>query len=342
MRRSAVQSFVFMLLLVATIIQSPAGANPLLTRTATGLDNTIPDVHSLTVTGSELSVPIGNLTVIPLCPAGTPFGPDTYPQDTPRSNPMVATCIWDGTGRVFISGDASSLTGVAADDGYAVTIQPSGATFDAKIHQGVQHPVLELTSGMRPGPNTVTIVAENWNGLSMSYGIIMNPPVRQVPSIIQVTDISPAKTSIPLPDNNADAIQVKKEISPVSVKQGTEIKVSITVFNGGNRSIHDVEILDPALPEFPVTGGQTRFAVPLMEPGDTRILTYTVRAAEPGTFLFNRTQVMYAGEDGNYRMAYSGYEKVMVLAPLLAQTRPGGTGNIFEDLFTWLSGFGRA
>jgi len=318
----------------------PKGAPPDVTTIATQY-NAGPDVNSLTLTGSELSLPTGDFVVTPLCPAGSPFGPDTYPQDTPRSDPMVTTCVWDGTGRVFISGDTSSVTGVAADDGYTVTIQPSGTTFDAPIHSGVRHPVLELTGGMRPGPNTITIVARNWNGLSMSYGIIMNPPIRQIPAIVQVTDLSPSAPGVPASGFNPDAIQVIKEISPFSVKEGTEMTISITVFNRGNTTVHDVEIDDPTLPEFPVTSGETRFAVPVVEPNDSRTLTYTVRAGEPGSFRFNRTRVMYAREDGNYRMAYSGYGKVTVLASLLAQTHQEGSRNGIEDFLAWISGFGR-
>jgi PKD repeat protein len=103
---------------------------------------------------------------------------------------MVFQCSWDGTGRVYISGNHSAITGVHADDGYTVTIQPSGAIFDAPDHTATRHPAVELTSGMSPGVNTFTLVVQNWNGLSMSYGKLPDSGW-QTPYIIRVTDPQP-------------------------------------------------------------------------------------------------------------------------------------------------------
>ncbi len=124
--------------------------------------------------------------IIPLVKAGTPFDSTTYPQDTPQSNPMVFQCIWDGTGSVYLSGNKSSLTGVYADDGYEIKIQPSGDLFDAPEHYAHQHPVVDLTRGMRTGVNNFTLIIKNWQGLSMSYGSINGIDIDQNPYIIQV------------------------------------------------------------------------------------------------------------------------------------------------------------
>ena len=118
--------------------------------------------------------------------AGIPFDSSKYPQDTPKSDPMTFQANWDGTGRVYISGDQSSLTGVYADDGYTITIQPSGTTFETPVHWAYQHPPIELTSGMRPGLNSFTLIVQNWNGLSMSYGSSTGIGTDQNPYIIQV------------------------------------------------------------------------------------------------------------------------------------------------------------
>jgi hypothetical protein len=99
---------------------------------------------------------------------------------------MTFQCSWDGNGRVYISGDPNSLTGIYADDGYTIDIQPSGASFDAEGHWAIQHPVIDLTSGMNPGPNTFTLIVMNWNGLSMSYGSSDGKIIDQTPYIIQV------------------------------------------------------------------------------------------------------------------------------------------------------------
>jgi hypothetical protein len=125
--------------------------------------------------------------IVPLCQAGTPFDNTVYPMGTPQSDPMTFTCNWDGNGRVYISGSNASLTGVYADDGFTIDIQPNGATFDAAEHWAHQHPVLELTSGMTPGSNTMTLITRNWMGLSMSYGVINGVPM-QTPWIIEVNE----------------------------------------------------------------------------------------------------------------------------------------------------------
>jgi hypothetical protein len=97
---------------------------------------------------------------------------------------MVFSCAWNGEGRVYISGGPSDISGIYADDGFTVTIQPSGMTFDAPEHYAHRHPVVELTSGMRPGMNTLTIIVKNWQGLSMSYGKIAESGW-QTPYIVQ-------------------------------------------------------------------------------------------------------------------------------------------------------------
>lgn len=137
---------------------------------------------------------------VPLCQAGTPFDSSKYAQNAPNSDPMVFQCYWGGTGQVFISGDKTSLTGVHADDGFTIAIQPSGASFDAPEHWAHQHPVVELTSGMRPGLNTLTLVVQNWMGLSMSYGSSTGIGTDQTPYIIEVNSpivrVSTAQVSI--------------------------------------------------------------------------------------------------------------------------------------------------
>jgi hypothetical protein len=136
-------------------------------------------------------------------------------------------------------------------------------------------------------------------------------------------------------------ILVTKKISPVSIKQGTDAKISITIFNPGPGPIHDLEILDTTIQEFPVADGILQYTVPLLEANGTRILTYTIRAIKPGSFRLNTTAVMYADEDGNYHLTYSDQEKVTVLAPLLSPTPQNRTDEVFRDFFSWIDGLWR-
>jgi hypothetical protein len=142
--------------------------------------------------------------------------------------------------------------------------------------------------------------------------------------------------------NHSSGIVVTKTISPSSIKQGTDAKITVTVFNRGPGPVHDVEILDASLPEFPVLDGEMQYSASLIEPNDTRTLVYTVHATKPGSFRFNKTKVMYADQAGNYYYTYSGYEKVEVLAPLIASTSQNGTGDFIKDIFAWFNGLGHA
>jgi hypothetical protein len=132
---------------------------------------------------------------------------------------------------------------------------------------------------------------------------------------------------------------VTKMIQPVSLKQGTDAKITITIVNRDSAPVHDVEILDTTLPEFPVVEGIMEYSVPLIESNDTRILTYTVHAAKPGSFRLNKTQVMYADQDGNYQIAYSDAVKVEVLAPLIPSTPEKEADSFIGDIIAWFNGF---
>jgi hypothetical protein len=154
-------------------------------------------------------------------------------------------------------------------------------------------------------------------------------------------DIWRFQPTVSMPKNQSEGLLVIKTIKPVSLKQGTEARISITVFNRGATSVHDVEILDTTLPEFPVVNGITQYSAPLIEPNDTRILTYTVHATKPGSFRFNRTTVMYADQDGNYHITYSDYQKVEVLASLIPQTPQKKSDDFIRNFFAWFNELGR-
>ena len=141
--------------------------------------------------------PVQAGTFVPLCQAGTPFDSTKYLPITTQSDPMVFQCNWNGTGMVYISGDKESLTGVYADDGYTLEVQPDSTLFDAPEHWAHQHPVVNLTSGMKTGLNTFNLTIWNWQGLSMSYGSKTGIGTDQVPYIVQVIS-EPNETIIPL------------------------------------------------------------------------------------------------------------------------------------------------
>jgi hypothetical protein len=134
-------------------------------------------------------------------------------------------------------------------------------------------------------------------------------------------------------------IIVTKTVSPSSIKVGTDTMITITVLNKGPFAVHDIEILDTTHQEFPVIGGITRYSAQIIEPDDRRIFTYTVHAIKAGSFQLNRTTVMYADQDGNYRLVYSNYGNIRVLPSLLAPASEEPSDNFIRDLTAWINGF---
>lgn len=131
-------------------------------------------------------------------------------------------------------------------------------------------------------------------------------------------------------------ILLSKTISPQVMKQGTDASVTIILTNAGSTPIYDIELLDESLPEFPETAGQKRaMRSQMLMPDETRILRYSISAAKPGKFTFNGTQVMFAGEDGNYHLIRSNAPTVRVLEPLIT------TPEKSSDIWSMLSGFFR-
>jgi hypothetical protein len=132
-------------------------------------------------------------------------------------------------------------------------------------------------------------------------------------------------------------ILVCKTITPQVLKQGTQAEVTITLTNAGQTSVHDVEILDETLPEFPVTKGNTRYTIPrVFMPDETRILRYTVSATKPGKYALRGASVMFAGEDGNYHLIRSNTAAVAVLKPLIppeTADQSSGIWNALSDFF---------
>jgi uncharacterized repeat protein (TIGR01451 family) len=132
-------------------------------------------------------------------------------------------------------------------------------------------------------------------------------------------DLSPAA------GNNGSAGQaggftIAKTVSPESIKQGTTTRITITLTNNGTTPVHDIEIRDGIRPELPVESGDTQYKLPgVLQPGETRIFSYTVQGTIPGRYVLNRTQVLYAGEDGNYHQLSSRSPLLTVLEPLIPE-----------------------
>ena len=110
-------------------------------------------------------------------------------------------------------------------------------------------------------------------------------------------------------------IIVTKSIRSGSLKQGNDARITISVFNSGTTTVHDVEILDTDLPEFPVLIRQKQYSVPLIEPNGTGILAYMVHSTKAGSLRLNKSAVVHTDQEGNYQITYSNYEKVVVLPP---------------------------
>ncbi len=71
--------------------------------------------------------------------------------------------------------------------------------------------------------------------------------------------------------------------------------------------------------------------------GDSRILTYTVRAARPGSYRLGPARVLYAEPDGNYHIAYSDTGQASVIAPLIPRN-DAGSEDLFRIVFSWFGG----
>jgi hypothetical protein len=128
-------------------------------------------------------------------------------------------------------------------------------------------------------------------------------------------------------------ITVVKEVDPVSIKEGTETTITLKIFNNGTSPVHDIQVLDPGLPDFPVTGGNAKAAWAGLDPADSRILRYHIQAMKPGSFSLPAAKVMYADTRGNYHVDYSGTPHIVVLAPLFPEPENGNDPG--SDLFAW-------
>jgi hypothetical protein len=141
---------------------------------------------------------------------------------------------------------------------------------------------------------------------------------------------------------SAGGIVLNKSVSPWSVKQGTDVRVSLMFTNTGNSPVHDIEILDTTLPEFPVSTGSNRTANPqMLMPNETRIIVYSIHAAKAGEFTLPKASALYAGADGNYHKIVSNAPSVEVIAPLISPTAPGEDqpDNFPNNVMKWISSF---
>jgi hypothetical protein len=141
------------------------------------------------------------------------------------------------------------------------------------------------------------------------------------------------------PVNQPTQLIVTRTIFPSSIKEGTDTVITITLQNKDKFPVHDIDILDTPPDDFPVVDGITRFTIPSIGPDDTRILTYTVRAKNAGTFRLNKTAVMYADEEGNYHLAYSDYTNVKVFPSLFEPVPEDPVDGFFQKIYTWINGF---
>lgn len=141
------------------------------------------------------------------------------------------------------------------------------------------------------------------------------------------------------PVNQSAHLIVTRTISPSSIKVKTDMVITITLQNKDILPVHDIDILDTPPDDFQVVDGITQFTIPSIGPDDTRILTYTVRAQNAGTFRLNKTAVMYADEEGNYHLTYSDYTNVKVFPSLLEPAPENPVDGFFQKITAWINGF---
>jgi hypothetical protein len=143
-------------------------------------------------------------------------------------------------------------------------------------------------------------------------------------------DLAPVSTSSAGGDsdhaNNTSEFTIEKSVLPFSIKQGTDARITITLTNHGTTPVHDIELVDETIPEFPVITGDTTYVIPsVIQPNETRIISYTVTGTKPGRYTLGKARVMYAGDDGNYHRISSGAPSVVVLESLISEN-PGNPG----------------
>jgi hypothetical protein len=147
-----------------------------------------------------------------------------------------------------------------------------------------------------------------------------------------------------IPDNTSgnrenQALLITKNISPLSIKQGTDAYVTIVLTNTGAAPVHDIEILDSTPSDLPVVTGETQYEIPQqLEPNETRTLIYSVLAVKPGRYVLNKTLVMYAGTDGNYYRTSSNAPVAVVLEPLLPSPSKDTPDSFLPDIVKSISG----
>jgi hypothetical protein len=126
------------------------------------------------------------VVIIDLGPAGVPFDSSAYPQGTSSVVFPSFTIYWSGEGQVFFSGDYDALTCLWSDDGWGVTITPSGQTLFSSPRFACCHEPIDITGALLPGINQLDVTVINWVGLSISYAWNGTPGGFQNPSIVQV------------------------------------------------------------------------------------------------------------------------------------------------------------
>jgi len=139
------------------------------------------------------------------------------------------------------------------------------------------------------------------------------------------------------PVNPSAQLMVTRMVFPSSIKAGTDTVITITLQNKDKLPVHDIDILDTPPDDFLVVDGITRLTIPSIGPDDTRILKYTVRAKNAGTFRLNKTAVMYADEKGNYYLTYSDYTNVRVFPSLLKPAPENPVDGFFQKINAWIN-----
>jgi hypothetical protein len=126
---------------------------------------------------------------------------------------------------------------------------------------------------------------------------------------------------------------INKTITPRSMKLGTDAQVTVTIKNTHETPIYDIEISDTSLPEFPVAEGKTQFSTQILQPNESLIIAYTVKATKVGTFTLNRASVLFADQSGAYTLIQSDSPTISVLKPLISPTSyfSSGSENIDEN-----------
>jgi len=145
-------------------------------------------------------------------------------------------------------------------------------------------------------------------------------------------------------DLDTSGVTIQKNISPISIKLGKPVNVSIIVVNVKKNPIHDIQVLDKVIPEFTISRGTNQGSFDVLDSNQSLNISYSIIFGKAGNYRLGEASILYADNEGEYHLAKSNDPQIQVIAPILIET-PGQASNglennkILSDIGKILTGF---